>query len=110
MLLHAEYDSWIWLVLSVLAVWRITTLICRDAGPFDILVAFRRLVYRLRLKSLVDCFDCAAVWVSIVTVLLIYRPRWISVVLVAAIAGAASIIERLACGATDDDTVEGEEA
>lgn len=109
MLFHVEYDSWIWLVLSILAAWRLTIMVCRDAGPFDIMVAIRRLAYHMRLKSLIDCFDCAAIWVSIVAVLLIYRPSWISAILVLAVAGGASIIERIVSGHLPEESTEEED-
>ncbi len=103
-----EYDSWLLLALSTLAVWRLTTMLCRDAGPFNIMTAIRRLAYHLRLKTLVECFDCAAVWISIVFVLLVYRPQWTSIILILAVSGAASIIERLVSGPLPDDMDEEE--
>lgn len=98
MFFHAEYDNWIWLILSTLAVWRLTTLICHESGPFNVMTAIRRLAYHLRLKALIECFDCAAVWISAIIVLLAYRPRWLSIILVLAVSGGASIIERLVSG------------
>jgi hypothetical protein len=109
MLFLAEYYNWIWLVLCTLAVWRLTTLICYDAGPLDMMVAIRRLAYHLRLKSLVECFDCAAIWISIIVVLLVYRLWWTSIILVLAIAGAASIIERIASGSSPEEATEEDE-
>jgi hypothetical protein len=53
-----------WLLLGMLALWRVTHLLNAEDGPWDLLVGFRRLVGRVGLGSLVDCFACLSVWVS----------------------------------------------
>jgi len=54
-----------YLVLAILANWRITHLFSKEDGPFD-------MIYRLRKKagagffgSLLDCFYCTSVWVAL---------------------------------------------
>jgi hypothetical protein len=89
----APHD-WLWFVVGTLAVWRVTVLVCFDAGPFELLTALRRLFYRLHLGSLVDCFDCTALWVGAGFVLLMYRPTLISFLLLLGMAGGASLLER----------------
>jgi len=53
------------LVLSMLAAWRLTHLVSKEDGPFD-------LVYKLRKKlgngffgKLMDCFYCSSVWIAV---------------------------------------------
>jgi Protein of unknown function (DUF1360) len=94
MLLHFAYDNWIGLVIAILCVWRITSLICYEAGPFDILIKLRKLMYKLKLGGLVECFHCMGVWVALVITLLIFEPGIISIFQVIAISGGASITER----------------
>jgi hypothetical protein len=93
MLLHADSESLRWFVFCTLAGWRFTRLICYDSGPFDVMVAVRRLLYRFGLHRLAECFHCAAVWVSILAVVAVYRLDAKSVVVAAALAGAVSLVE-----------------
>ena len=95
MLLKINPDQWLWLMIAILAVWRLTSFICFDAGPFSIMTKTRILLYKLKLGKLIDCFHCAAVWVSIVITLCVYSFSAAIVFLVFAIAGGASIIEKL---------------
>ncbi len=93
MLLHAEADVWIWFCLSVLAVWRMTRMLCYERGPFRLFVHARRLLYAMRMGGVVSCFHCAAVWIAIMAVLTIYEPQPISLLLVLGVAGGASALE-----------------
>ena len=95
MILKLSSDNWLWLLLSIFTVWRITTLICYEAGPFNIISKLRLLLYKIKLGRLIDCFHCAAVWISIITVILIYPLSGITVILIFGIAGAVSIIEKV---------------
>ena len=103
MLLRANPDVWIWLVLVSLAVWRVATLICFEAGPFDLLVHARRIGYRIGLGRVLECFHCTALWTSAVLVVLVYVPSLSSVLLVLASAGAASLLERALPPAPGDE-------
>lgn len=93
MLLHAEPEAWIWLCLSVLAVWRMTRMLCYERGPFHLFVHARRLLFRMHMGGVVSCFHCAAVWVSAAAVVMIYDPLPVSVLLVVGVAGGASVLE-----------------
>ncbi len=53
-----------WLVLGVLAVWRITHLLNAEDGPWDILVKLRRLAGNGAFSDLLDCFYCLSVWAA----------------------------------------------
>jgi hypothetical protein len=50
------------------------------------------------LQRLVSCFHCAAIWVSLVFVGILFERRWATLFLVLAVAGAASITERWLVG------------
>ncbi len=95
MLLKVNPDQWVWLLISILAVWRITSFICFDAGPFDAMTKIRLILYKLKLGKLIDCFHCSAVWVSIILSLAIYRVNLSTIFLTLAIAGGASVIEKI---------------
>ncbi len=94
MLLHFAFNNWLWLVISILCVWRITSLLCYEAGPFDILSRLRKAMYKFHLEGLVECFHCMGFWVSILIVLLIFEPGIPSIFEILAVSGGASIIER----------------
>lgn len=95
MLLNINPEQWLWLMISVLAVWRLTSFICFDAGPFAIMTKIRILLYKLKLEKLIDCFHCTAVWVSIAVTICVYSFSLAILFLIFAIAGGASIIEKL---------------
>ncbi|HVZ96636.1 MAG TPA: hypothetical protein VG847_07160 [Chitinophagaceae bacterium] len=52
------------LIIFTLAVWRITHLLSKEDGPFNIIFKFRQAVGAGFLGSLLDCFYCTSVWVS----------------------------------------------
>jgi hypothetical protein len=53
-----------WLVLGVLAVWRITHFFWAEDGPWDIVIRLRQWAGEGFLGKLLDCFYCLSVWVS----------------------------------------------
>jgi hypothetical protein len=53
-----------WLILGVLAVWRLTHLLNAEDGPWDLLVKLRRLAGNGSLGSLLDCFYCLSLWLA----------------------------------------------
>lgn len=93
--MQANPDHWLWLLVSILTVWRLTTLICYEDGPFRIMNKTRAALYKIRLGSLIDCFHCTAFWISIIIVLVLYKLSFSQVFLIPSCAGGASVIERL---------------
>src|SRR5436190_19818328 len=53
------------LLLSVLAVCRISRLLSQEDGPFDLVIKFRKLFGQGFFGNLLDCFYCLSMWVSI---------------------------------------------
>ena len=94
MLLHNAFNNWFWLVIAILSVWRITSFICYEAGPFNMLTRFRKVMYKVHLGSVVECFHCMGFWVAVVAALFIFEPGIVSIFEILAISGGASIIER----------------
>lgn len=87
-------SSLLWIGLCVAAVWRLTALFCYDAGPFGAITRVRGWLVRIGLAGLISCFHCCALWMSTVIVLLVFERQWLSVILILAVAGMASTIER----------------
>ncbi len=52
-------------ILCTLAVWRIAYLLSQEDGPFDIIFSFRKLFGQGFFGSLLDCFHCLTLWLSI---------------------------------------------
>jgi hypothetical protein len=52
-------------LLCLLAVWRLSHLLSQEDGPFDLVIKFRKLLGQGFFGSLLDCFYCLSMWVSI---------------------------------------------
>jgi hypothetical protein len=86
--------SLVWLIVAVLASWRITCFICYEAGPFEVGTRLRRGLAAVGLARLVTCFHCTGAWVSLAVILLVYEWGWRTLLLAIATAGATSVLER----------------
>jgi hypothetical protein len=54
-----------WLIVGILAVWRLSHLLVSEAGPWDVFKWMRRRFARSVFGDLVNCFYCLSVWVSV---------------------------------------------
>lgn len=97
-MLCTDHSSWFWFLVTILVVWRITTLVCYESGPFKVLVEYRRLMFRIGLGNMISCFHCTAVWISAIVIALVYPIGAPSLILAIAVAGGASIIETRLAG------------
>jgi hypothetical protein len=52
-------------VISTLAVWRLSYLFSQEDGPFDVVIKLRKLIGHGFFGSLLDCFYCLSLWISI---------------------------------------------
>ncbi len=80
--------------LAVLAVWRITHLLAKEDGPWDLIVRLRKAVGHGFFGKLMDCFQCLSLWVAVpFTFFLIQKVlQWLVGWL--AISAAACLLER----------------
>jgi Protein of unknown function (DUF1360) len=97
MLLGKQPYEFVWLLLTVLAVWRLTAFAAYEAGPFDVMVAVRRGLVRIGLGRLVGCFYCLSIWMSCLAVLVFPLSAETPLVILG-VAGAAAIVERWLTG------------
>jgi hypothetical protein len=81
-------------VLAALAVWRVTHLVAREDGPFDLLRRLRRAFAERIFGRLFGCFYCLSVWVALPFAFFVSlsAPEW--VVTWFALSGAAILLER----------------
>jgi hypothetical protein len=82
-------------ILSVLAVWRITHLLSKEDGPFDLVIRFRKLFGQGFFGSLLDCFYCLSIWVSIPFAFFFCIEWGEGVITWLALSGAASLLYKL---------------
>ena len=57
-------QSWYHLTLAVFAVWRVTHLLAKEDGPWDVVVAVRVRLGNGFWGSLMDCFYCLSLWIA----------------------------------------------
>ena len=85
---------WYWLVVGVLAVWRVTHLLNAEDGPWQIFVRLRRAAGDGFFGELLDCFYCLSLWVAAPVGWLLGRTWLERLLLIPALSGAASLLER----------------
>jgi hypothetical protein len=86
---------WLWFLLAALATWRVTHLIVREDGPWNVIARIRRRAGSGFWGELMDCFYCSSLWVSAIFAFTL-RPnleQWIVYWL--ALSGLACLLERI---------------
>ncbi len=84
------------LLLAALAVWRVSHLLAREDGPWDVIVRLRRRLGRGLWGSLFDCLYCLSLWIAVPFALL-FRPTLAEFVLLwLGLSGAACLLDRFA--------------
>jgi hypothetical protein len=80
---------------SILGVWRVTHLLAAEDGPWDVLVRVRRALGASLLGKLMDCFQCASLWVALPFAIALGTTTGSRAALWPALSGAAILLERL---------------
>lgn len=83
-----------WLIVGVLAVWRITHLLQAEDGPWDLVVRLRRLAGTGFWGQLLDCFYCLSVWVAAPFAIYLGETPGQQFLLWLALSGGAILLER----------------
>ncbi len=82
------------LLLGVLVVWRLTHLLSKEDGPWDLLVRLRRLLGSGAVGQLLDCFYCLSLWIA-APLAVVLADRWKERILLwPALSGGAILLER----------------
>jgi hypothetical protein len=100
--LEADVTRTYWLVLGILATWRITHLLHAEDGPWDVLFRLRRRVGNSVLGSIMDCFYCMSLWVAAPLAFWLGETWKERLLLWPAISGGAALLERLTTKASAD--------
>jgi hypothetical protein len=81
-------------VIAAFAVWRVAHLIACEDGPGDILVRLRQRLGSGFAGSLMDCFNCVTIWISVPA--LFIAASWAERIIIwLGISGAACLLERV---------------
>jgi hypothetical protein len=84
-----------WLLIGVLAVWRITHLFHGEDGPWNLMVQLRRMAGEGFWGSLLDCFYCLSLWIAVPFALFLGE-GWIERALLwPALSAGAILLERM---------------
>lgn len=81
-------------LVAVLATWRITHLLSREDGPFDILFRVKKQLGQGFFGNLLDCFYCLSIWISVPFAAWTGNGILEIVIDTIAISGAACIIQK----------------
>ena len=80
-------------VLCALALWRVTHLLAEEDGPWDLIVRLRARLGPSILGSLMDCFYCLSLWISLPLAIWL-SSGWIGLLVQwQALSGAACLLE-----------------
>src|SRR4051794_24769807 len=90
-----ENDIWLRFIAFALAVWRVTHLLAREDGPWDVVTRLRRWAGAGFWGQLMDCFHCLSLWIAAPAAFLL-AARWQEWPLLwLALSGLACLFERL---------------
>lgn len=81
-------------VLAALAVWRVTHLLAREDGPWDLVLQLRRKIGSGMLSRLFGCFYCLSLWVALLFAWFLRGDAAETFVGWLALSGAAIVLER----------------
>ena len=87
-------NSWFFFMIMVLVVWRLTHLLTKEDGPFDIIYLLRKKAGAGFFGSLLDCFYCVSIWTALPVGIFMGAMWWEKILYWWALSGAACIIEQ----------------
>lgn len=80
-----------------LVAWRITAMLCYEAGPYKVFSMIRKALQRAGIRVL-NCFHCTGFWISCVIAPIAFGFQWPAVAIAVAMSGAVSMTERFLGG------------
>lgn len=85
------------LAICWLVAWRMTAMLCYEAGPYKIFSTARKALQRANIRIL-GCFHCTGFWISCVIALIAFGFQWTAAAVAVAVSGAVSMTERFLGG------------
>lgn len=80
--------------LSVLAIWRLTHLLAKEDGPWDIIYYIRKAAGAGFFGNLLDCFYCLSIWIALPFAIWLATDWWQIILCWLAMSGAACLLEQ----------------
>lgn len=97
-------NIWFEFILMSLAVWRITHLLGKEDGPFDIIFLIRKKAGAGFFGSLLDCFYCLSIWIALPFGIWLGNTWWEKILIWFALSGAACLLEQATTKNNSDNT------
>lgn len=91
---------WFYFTCTVLVVWRLTHMLGREDGPFDIIFVLRRKAGNSFWGSLLDCFYCLSIWIALPFGIWLGGTWPEKIFFWLALSGAACLLEQATTGGT----------
>ncbi len=93
----------LYFILSILAVWRLTHLLSKEDGPWDMVYRIRRAAGAGFFGNLLDCFYCLSIWVAVPFGIWLGNSWWEKFLYWLALSGAACLLEQLTSSRPQSD-------
>jgi hypothetical protein len=97
-----EKESVFLFVLTILVTWRVTHLLSKEDGPFNIIFWVRKNAGAGFFGKLLDCFYCVSIWVALPPGICLGGNCWERIVYWLALSGAACLVERVTANLFDN--------
>ena len=94
----------LYLILSVFVVWRLTHLLGKEDGPFDLIFWIRKKAGNSFFGKLMDCFYCLSIWIALPFGMWLGQNRIEKILVWLALSGAACLLEQATSKRDNNDT------
>jgi hypothetical protein len=81
-------------LLAALATWRVSALLVREDGPYDLIARLRKAARNTMAGRALECFYCTSLWIAAPAAFWLVGARWRWVVVWLALSGAACLLDR----------------
>jgi len=82
-------------LIITLAIWRITHLLQAEDGPWDIIFKLRKAMGNSFFGSMMDCFYCLSIWISLPFGLFMEKNWLHRIILWVAFSGASILLQKI---------------
>jgi hypothetical protein len=81
-------------LLVCFAIWRITHLLAKEDGPWDVIYSIRKKAGAGFFGNLLDCFHCLSIWIALPFGIWLGNHWWEKILYWVALSGAACLLEQ----------------
>jgi hypothetical protein len=85
---------WVYFITSTLAVWRLTHLLVKEDGPFDIIFLIRQKAGYGFFVKMLECFYCLSIWIALPFGIWLGTIWLEKIIIWFALSGAACLLEQ----------------